>query len=299
MLNIKKLLIALAVAAPLAITGGFSSSANAGYTVVSSNSQKNKDGSTTVHVLMENKDTGKQAIYWIQYHESGKVEGGVVVLTDGTPKPEGGSTGLVDYKAVIEDLMKNSGGELVYVNNFLQTTLGQTLIGHGKTGSIVPYHNPDPLANGLVADPLGDDPFEQQGNQGSSSGGGWYDPMGGSMYEQMVKAGKKNKGKGNKGSGDAGSDAHNPGYDFSADPALVNPVPVQLPVARPNIPAPALPQKGKRTIVKTAKVYPTIPDLPAPAAASTQSAAVGNLRPMRGGIRIGLRPINVRTMRLR
>jgi|GEM_PF-3975051 len=298
MLNIKKLLIALAVAAPLAITGGISSSAIAGYTVVHSNVQKNKDGSTTIHTIIKNDETGKEGVYWVQFHADGSYDHGVVILTDSDPQPDGSPTGLFDHKAAIEDLMKNGGSELVYKNNFLQTTLGQTLIGHGKTGSIVPYHNPDPLANGLVADPLGDNTFEQDGNQGSM-GGGWYDPMGGSLFEQMMKAGKKNKGKGNKGSGDAASDAHNPGYDFSADPALVNPVPVQLPVARPNIPAPALPQKGKRTIVKTAKVYPTIPDLPAPAAASTQSAAVGNLRPMRGGIRIGLRPINVRTMRLR
>jgi hypothetical protein len=231
------------------------------------------------------------------------------LVNTSNPKPDGGSTGLVDAKSLIEEAMKNGGAELVYENNFLQTTLGQTLIKNSKTGSIVPFHNPDPLANSLVVDPLGNDPFEQEANQGGSSGGGWYDPMGGSMLEQMIKAGKKNKGKGkgNKGSGDAGSDALNPGYEFSADPALVNPVPVQLPVAKPrnttvqhlHVPARAQTQKGKRTIGKTAKIYPTIPNLPSPTAATNQSAAVGNLRAMRGRIRIGLRPISVRTIRLR
>jgi hypothetical protein len=149
-------------------------------------------------------------------------------------------------------------------------------------------------------DPLGDNPFEQEKNQGGSTGGGWYDPMGGSLYEQMMKAGKKNKGKGSKGSGDAASDAHDPGYEFSADPALVNPVPVQLPVAKPALPARVLTKKAKRTIGNTAETVPTIPNQSSPAAATEQpSAAVGNLRTMRGRIRIGMRPVAVRTMRLR
>ncbi len=242
-----------------------------------------EDGTMTEYVM---NDENFIVEIW-EYDKDGNVISGEI----GNPSDEN-DTGLVDYKAAIEDAMKNGGGELVYENNFLLTTLGQSLIKHSNTGSIVPFHNPDPLANGLVEDPLGDETFEQDKNQGSM-GGGWYDPMGGSMFEQMMKAGKKNKnkGKGDKGSGDASSDALNPGYEFSADPALVNPVPVQLPVARPGktiaqyarAPAPNLP----------------VPETVGPAASAPQNAAVRNLRPMRGGFRVGLRPVGLRTLRLR
>ena len=84
MLNIKKLLIALAVAAPLAITGGISSSAIAGYTVVHSNVQKNKDGSTTIHTIIKNDETGKEGVYWVQFHADGSYDSGVVILADST-----------------------------------------------------------------------------------------------------------------------------------------------------------------------------------------------------------------------
>ena len=128
----------------------------------------------------------------------------------------------------------NGGAEQDPEDDFLETTLGQTLIKPSNTGSIVPYHNPDPIAKGLVEDPLGDDPFEQEKNKGNL-GGEWYDPMGGSMLEQMIKNGKK-KGKDDKGSGDAGSDAHNPGEQFPGPPELVNPVPEMHLQAYPDIP---------------------------------------------------------------
>jgi hypothetical protein len=250
-----------------------------------------EDGTMTEYVV---NDENFIVEIW-EYDKDGNVISGQI----GNPG-DGDDTGLVDYKAAIEDAMKNGAAGFEKVNNFLETTLGQTLIKHSNTGSIVPLHNPDPLANGLVEDPLGDNPFEQEKNQGGSTGGGWYDPMGGSLYEQMMKAGKKNKGKGSKGSGDAASDAHDPGYEFSADPALVNPVPVQLPVAKPALPARVLTKKAKRTIGNTVETVPTIPNQSSPAAATEQpSAAVGNLRTMRGRIRIGMRPVAVRTMRLR
>jgi hypothetical protein len=237
-------------------------------------------------------------LYFTFYDENGKMQY-TKKLDSSNPKPDGGSTGLVDPKGAIEEFMKNGGAEIEKTNNFLETTLGQTLIKDSKTGSIVPVHNPDPLANGLVRDPLGDNRFEQDKNQGST-GGGWYDPMGGSMVEQMIKAGKKNKGKDNKGSGDAASDARNPGYEFSADPALVNPVPELLSAAKLGkkkvryAPAPALIKKGKKRLRNTAKFYPTIPNRPSPTMTNNspsrrngvlrkrRRAASGNFRTMLG-----------------
>jgi hypothetical protein len=208
-------------------------------------------------------------LYFTFYDENGKMQY-TSKLDPSNPKPDGGSTGLVDYKSLLEEAMKNGGAEIEKTNNFLQSTLGQTLIKHSKTGSIIPIHNPDPLAKGLNKNSLNNDRFEQDKNQGSGAGGGWYDPMGGSMYEQMIKAGKKNKGKNKgkgKGSGDAASDARNPGYEFSADPALVNPVPELKSTAKPRnkkvryAPAPALIKKGKKRLRNTAKFYPTIPNM--------------------------------------
>ncbi len=65
MLNLKQFLIAIAVSASLVIAGGYSSSAIAGYSFVHSNVQKNKDGSTTIHTIIENDETGAQGVHWL------------------------------------------------------------------------------------------------------------------------------------------------------------------------------------------------------------------------------------------
>ena len=258
-----------------------------------------------------NDDGEKVAVH--TYDENNKLINAFYYNLKEDPNPEGGDSGLVDTKAAIEDAMKNGGAETVKENHFLQTTLGQTLIKHSNTGSIIPFHNPvpidssvnpgtgasNPVSNGLSEDPFADKNFEREKNPGSM-GGDWYDPMGGSMVEQMIKAGKKNKGKDNKGSGDAASDARNPGYDFSADPALVNPVPINLPVAKPgkkkvqHVSAPALVKKSKKRLRNTSKYYPTIPNMPSPAMTNNspsrrngvlrkrQRGASGNFRTMQG-----------------
>ena len=221
---------------------------------------KNKDGSTTVHTIIENDETGAQGVHWLHITADGKYSEGIVKLPDGDPQPDGSPTGLVDYKSLLEEAMKNGGAEIVKENNFLETTLGQTLIKDSKTGSIVPYHNPDPDSF-LPGD---------GGGYGGGTGGG-FDPNNGmSIVDQLKKGKKKGKNKG-KGSGDASSDARNPGYEFSADPALVNPVPELLTTAKPMkkkvryAPVPALIKKGKKRLRNTAKFYPTIPNRPSPA----------------------------------
>jgi hypothetical protein len=216
------------------------------------------------------------------------------VYSDSNPKPDGGDSGLVDYEALLEEAMKNGGSEVAKKNNFLQTTLGQTLIKHSVTGSIVPVHNPDPDSF-LPGD---------GGGYGGGTGGG-FDPNNGmSIVDQLKKGKKKGKNKG-KGSGDASSDASNPGYEFSADPALVNPIPELLTTARPMkkkvryAPAPALIKKGKKRLRNTAKFYPTIPNRPSPAMTNNspsrrngvlrkrRRAVSGNFRTMlsQGGMR--------------
>jgi hypothetical protein len=207
---------------------------------------------------------------------------------DSNPKPDGGDSGIVDYKALIEEAMKNGGSEITKENHFLESTLGQNLIKHSKTGSIVPYHNPDP---GSFM------PGDGDGYGGGTSGG--FDPNNPtSIVDQMKKGKKKGKNKGKKKGG--GSPPPKPGYEFSANPALVNPVPLNLPVAKPgkkkvqHVPAPALIKKGKKRLRNTAKFYPTIPNRPSPAMTNNspsrrngvlrkrRRAASGNFRTMQG-----------------
>lgn len=210
------------------------------------------------------------------------------------PNPEGGDSGVVDYKALLEEAMKNGGAEYIPENHFLETTLGQTLIKQSQTGSIVPYHNPDPDSF-LPGD---------GGGYGGGTGGG-FDPNSGMSIVDQLKKGKKkggNKGDDDEGTGDAASNMHDPDIVYPADPALVNPVPINLPVGKPsktkvqNLPAPALTQKGKGPIGNLTK-YPDIPNLPSPTAATNQNrrsgfnpavsmqpgAAGGNFQTMQGG----------------
>ena len=135
------------------------------------------------------------------------------------PNPEGGSTGLVDHKSLIEEAMKNGGGEYIPREDFLGSPLGRYLSEKGKT--IVPVHNPADFNPGAF----------QPGENGGGGAGGGFDPMGGSIVDQMKKNGSKNKNNGNDDGGSDGGKQTHAADQFPGLMELVNPVPI--PVAKP------------------------------------------------------------------
>jgi hypothetical protein len=271
-----KILATTALAAMLVLDIGGASPAFADYYKYS------VDPNTGDTVVTVEDDEGK--VLSVHFYDKDTNKHILSIYHDSNPKPDGGDSGIVDYKALIEDLMKNGGAGISKENHFLESTLGQTLIKHSKTGSIVPVHNPDPGS------------YMPEDGYGGGTGVGGFDPNNGESIVNQLKKGKK---KGKKKGGGSGN-APKPGYEFSANPALVNPVPLNLPVAKPgkkkvqHVPAPALIKKGKKRLRNTAKFYPTIPNRPSPAMTNNspsrrngvlrkrRRAASGNFRTMQG-----------------
>jgi hypothetical protein len=138
-------------------------------------------------------------------------------LESSDPNPEGGSSGVVDYKSIIEEGMKKGGGKYIPHVDPYKTPLGEHLMGK----SIVPHHNPADFNPGAF----------QPGENGGGGAGGGFDPMGGSFVDQMKKQGSKynNNGKDDGGS-DGGKKTH-AADQFPGLMELVNPVPI--PLAKP------------------------------------------------------------------
>jgi hypothetical protein len=110
-------------------------------------------------------------------------------------------------------LLKQRGGALVMGPAFSDSPLGKRLTQAGK--GLIPVYNPSDVG------------FQDDGGVGS--GGGGFDPGGGSIEEQLKKHAKH--GNGNGGKGDDGgdlkpSDAGLFDDDMPGPPPLVNPNPV-------------------------------------------------------------------------
>jgi len=171
------------------------------------------------------------------------------------PKPEGGSTGEVDYKALIKEAMKNGGSEFIPRVDPYKTPLGKHLM--GKT--IVPHHNPADFNPGSF----------QPADGGAGGGTGGFDPMGGSIVDQMKKQGSKNKDDGKDDGGSDGGQKTRTADQFPGLMELVKPVPIDLPAA--------LPEKNKAKLTHkpagAAKIDVLMGKLPGPAQASNQNRA--------------------------
>jgi hypothetical protein len=133
------------------------------------------------------------------------------------PNPEGdGSGGTMtnaEIKETLQDLAdKGAGAEFQEEVDFFETLFGKQLIEGGKTGSIVPYHNP---AGGLLRDA-----------EGGGGGMGGFDPNGGSLTEQLKK--KRNSGKSTDEDDNKSNNPPPPNHGevFPGPPELVNPVPI-------------------------------------------------------------------------
>lgn len=220
------------------------------------------------------------------YNDEGKKKG-IVVYDENykflysfrygsTPGDDGGSSsstlGTQGIKDALEQAMQNGGGSYRAQRDFFETPLGKSLVETGKTGSIVPYHNP--------ADVLATD-FE-----GGYGGKGGIDLNGGSIADQIKQHGPKKKKK--KDDGDDGDLSPGRGqYDqfggASGDPELVNPVPIDRSTAKrskkkvqhvsPQMLAPKQDQKrGLRTVLTDGGILASGPGLlpagPAPTGAS-------------------------------
>lgn len=181
------------------------------------------DGIGDTEVYEDNKGN-----IWLQFYDEDGNEAGLVKL-DSTPNPAGDSSATVtpqSVKEALEAAMRKGGGTVYLTPEFLETPLGKALVETGKTGSIVPYHNP---AEGLARD------FE--GGYGGGKGG--IDPTGGSIAEQIKKHGSKNKKKNDDDDDNSPSSPGTADDDLqfggaSADMELVNPVPLPvLPVEKP------------------------------------------------------------------
>ena len=128
MVNLKKFVIASATLMALVFAGG---TAHAGYSVIHQNIQHNSDGSTTVHTLIENDDTGEQGVHWLQIYEDGSYDSGIVVIDASNPPPDGSPSGVADVDALIAEFMKDGGGYLEQPD-FFETPLGKQLVETGK-----------------------------------------------------------------------------------------------------------------------------------------------------------------------
>ena len=212
MVNLRTFVIALATFAALVILG---STANAGYSVIHQNIHHNSDGSTTVHTLIENDETGQQGVHWLQIYEDGSYDSGIVVIGESNPQPDGSPSGVVDVEGLILEMLKD-GSLYLEQPDFFETPFGKQLVETGKTGSIVPYHNPS-------------DALTRDGDGGPGGGTGGIDPNGGGIIEQIKKNGGGSSDNDDDGD-DSDSRASNAGTDDSyllGSPHLVNPVPFE------------------------------------------------------------------------
>jgi hypothetical protein len=137
-----------------------------------------------------------------------------VVVPEGiNPGPDGDEGGHGDFGALLQ-MLKQHGGKIVLAPAFAKTPLGKQLTGQGR--GIVPVHNPS------------EDGYQED----YGSGGGGFNPGGGTPQEQV----KRKHGQGNKngGDGDDGSELKPTDVGLFDDdmpgPAdLVNPNPVGKP----------------------------------------------------------------------
>jgi hypothetical protein len=137
----------------------------------------------------------------------------------GNPTPDGQDTGLGPDKdainAMLEQLLKK-GGSPIQTIGFWETELGKAMTEDGKGPSVT-----DPWEGGSMSF----DPIEGYGGGG---GGAGFDPMGGGIKGWIQK-----KKQGSSNGDDDGNDGGGKKEDFDiwggfpADPALVNPVPIE------------------------------------------------------------------------
>lgn len=211
------------------------------------------------------------------------------------PNPgDDGSSGATEnsqaVKEALQKAMRQGGGTVFYEKDFFETPFGKQLVETGKTGSIVPFHNP---SDALTRD------FESYG-----SGKGGIDLNGGSISEQIKQNASKSKDDDdddddNKSSAGVNDDALEWG-GASVSKELVNPVPLDKAALKSRkkkvqiAPATALTKKLKkrrRNVVTrnrrfrtTTKFYPTIPNLPR-AALKTHSRTMQGMRAARRKMR--------------
>ena len=138
-------------------------------------------------------------------------DGTIIIIDWGNPNPEDGTDEGKDLETILA-LLKQHGGPANPVVDFLGTPLGVALVEGGKT--IIPIHNPAELA----------DLFEDAGGFGGNAGG--FDPMGGSIQEQLKKAARGGDGDGDDGDGDEPPTGAGFWNDLPGPPDLVNPAPV-------------------------------------------------------------------------
>jgi hypothetical protein len=148
-----------------------------------------------------------QTYEWILYPD-----GTAILVEWGNPNPDdpSGSDPGMGMDAMLA-LLKQHGGPAIPTVDFLGTPLGVALVEGGKT--IVPIHNPADLAN----------IFEDAGGMGGGAGG--FDPMGGSIQEQL-KQGARN-GEDDDANGDGSDPLNGEGFwnGLPGPPEVVNPPP--------------------------------------------------------------------------
>jgi hypothetical protein len=208
----RKLLAAVSLAAVLALNVGGAPPALADYII---HEKVNGDHFYTVY------DDKGNAKYLVVYDKDHKFVG----IFDSDPNPDGdsssssSSTGTQGIKDAIEQALRKGGGSIYLQTDFFDTPVGKGLVETGKTGSIVPYHNP---ADSLTQD------FD--GGYGGGKGG--IDLNGGSIIDQVKQHGSKKKDDGDDDDDGDSSPAGTNDDDLefggaSADKELVNPVPEQ------------------------------------------------------------------------
>ncbi len=205
----KKLLMATAVAAALALNLGVVPDAVAD-TIWS---EDLPDGGSVVNVF-DDDGNWKSSHYYDKDHKHV-----LSVYADSTPGAgdDGGGGGAPTDTDVAIQLLKQHGGTLIHETDPLKTPTGLALVESGKTGLIVPVHNPaDALYNDF---------------NGHGGGGGGIDLNGGSIAEQIKQNGQS--GQGDDDDDDDDGQSSNPGTEdddyLFGSPDLVNPLPVQKP----------------------------------------------------------------------